>query len=252
MSKSPPRLMKELCGGQESRQLDTNSSNASIDYVCQLGRREISKTKKLRISSRWLSRVIEISFNLKTGAGGWSMSQSLKAPVIITSGCPAYDDFEALRNVLRKSEKYGDYFQSVKTCLSNRKLDLSCVVVHTSWSSGYPTLLEVRIPSIFSALPGMKPDFRKYFLVLNMPWGESEFEGSGRVIDFLLDESGGSVNCDFRWGNDFWTRSPLREKDVPLILRLVDSGLNLDVEGHFRWTPYTKPNLLLFKSTATS
>ncbi|CAG8939745.1 unnamed protein product [Penicillium salamii] len=67
------------------------------------------------------------------------------------------------------------------------------------------------------------------------------------IVEFLLDQSEGGVSSDLPERNKLWAGSRLLKTDVPLIVRLINRGLNFDTDD-LDWTPYTKQNLLLLFS----
>ena len=76
------------------------------------------------------------------------------------------------------------------------------------------------------------------------PGGERDFFCT-EAINFLLDH-GGSVDPAW-WGNLFWSVPRLQAKDVPVLVRLANSGFDFDLENIY-FTRHTKRNLMLLLS----
>ena len=141
--------MKEVWEQQKPHQPDARSSSALTGSRHSIGRREAYTTKTFRVYSRWIGYAIEISFGLKIGAGGFSISQSLKVPVIITRECPAYDDIRGIIDRFFYPRDDGSGLQKLKNCLSDSKFDLSLIVPSTRGDGSLSPLLDVRIPLTF-------------------------------------------------------------------------------------------------------
>lgn len=233
---NPPRLTNRLCEDQEQLQLaSTISSNTSTGSGYLIKQRKVSTTRKFRIYSHWLGRAIEI---------GFSISRSLKVQVVISPGCMAYDDIETLLDSFHGAN-YDDNLQLLKNSVLDRSFDLSCAIVREG--SAVP-LLDVCMP-LSSRLPGKKTNFIKAVLgtIIRCYWYNGSSDYSFPIVGFLLDQSEGGVSSDIPDRNNIWVVPRLQEKDVPVIMRLINSGLNFDTDD-LRWTCNTKPNLLLLFS----
>lgn len=227
MSRLPPSLLKEWCDEQEPLQIDKTSSSNLLTYGCPNRQKQEYTAKPIRLYSSWLGRAIDISFNMTFGTGGFTICRSLKTQVVID-----FDrDPSALHPDLSRILRYDTddkYVKVLNDLTSKGHLDFSWAIV----------INQNVIPIL---------DMLIHCLIMSLS-GATSFQIS-RPVEFLLDESGGSVSPDFPFSNRIWSIHPLEEKHVPLIIRLANSGFNFDVENLVEWTRHTKHNaqLLLCK-----
>lgn len=87
-------------------------------------------TRKYRSYSWWLGRAIEVSLNMTTGAGGFSIYPSLKVQTILSYGDPQYHEVDnlLLSFSVNVEENFDDNFQSLKNSLSEGRLDPLCAM----------------------------------------------------------------------------------------------------------------------------
>lgn len=92
--------------------------------------RQADARKTVGFYSRWLGYAVGISFDMTTGAGGFSICPTLNVNPIISTKSPEYEGVNQLLWSMTFGHNFDDDFEALRRSLSDLRLDPARTILH--------------------------------------------------------------------------------------------------------------------------
>ena len=135
--KMPPSLLRDCCGKNQKLRFDMTSNSDDLPERQLIKQPRARTTKRISSYSRWLGYAIGISFDITTGAGGFSISPTLDVNPVIFTSTPEYKRIsQTLHSIYNDGRNFDDDFEALNRSIADSRLDPSRTMLYcrTSWS----------------------------------------------------------------------------------------------------------------------
>lgn len=218
-------------------------------------------TKRISSYSRWMGYAIGISFNMMTGAGGFSICPTLDVNPVIFMDNPGYRRINRLLDSIICGRNFDDDFEALQSSIADSRLDPSRTLLHVD--SGLTRHLVAKNVLLFQVfrliwhLTGQKVNSNNKQEVLDcllhFAFSRSTDLQYNSIMRFLLALKERVGTSDYSMPNGLFTGGYLRERHVLWIKRLAHPGSCFDVSNSdYKIGPHTRTNIRLLFSKGIS